>query len=143
MKKLILLSIFLCFQWGFGKISLELREIDLENLRKSKISSTEAYSYLEKTLNIDYNGYVDIYLKVLLDDENSEELLEKLFNNSNNPTIKVISLQGLYEVNHQKYTELKKEVTGLVSIDFGVSGRLEKVETYLDDFEREKELEAQ
>ena len=133
-KLLILASIVIFFQAGLSNINYEVWNKFREELVNSNITSEEAY---EKLINVNSIGYDfnDVYLDILLKDKNSEELLEKVFDNSKSNAGKIVSLQGMYRVNNIKYQKMKKKLRGKVNLFHGCYYVKEDAKRYLTEIE--------
>ena len=131
---LILAGIVIFFQAGLSNINYEVWNKFREELVNSNITSEEAY---EKLINVNSIGYDfnDVYLDILLKDKNSEELLEKVFDNSKSNVGKVVSLQGMYRVNNIKYQKMKKKLRGKVNLFHGCYYVKEDAKRYLEGIE--------
>ena len=131
---LILAGIVIFFQAGLSNINYEVWNKFREELVNSNITSEEAY---EKLINVNSIGYDfnDVYLDILLKDKNSEELLEKVFDNSKSNVGKVVSLQGMYRVNNIKYQKMKKKLRGKVNLFHGCYYVKEDAKRYLTGIE--------
>ena len=77
----------------------------------------------------------NLYLNVILKEKNSEELLEKVFDNSKSNVGKVVSLQGMYRVNNMKYQKMKKKLRGKVNLFHGCYYVKEDAKRYLTGIE--------
>ena len=130
-KLLILASIIIFFQVGLSNINFEVWNKYREELVNSNITAEEA---CEKLINAGSIGYDfnDVYLDVLLKEKNSEELLEKVFDNSKSNAGKIVSLQGMYRVNNLKYQKMKKKLRGKVNLFHGCYYVKEDAKRYLE-----------
>ncbi|MBP9479006.1 MAG: hypothetical protein KBF12_10335 [Sebaldella sp.] len=139
MKKVFFISMFMFFSLGYSDMNMEIFNKNREDLINSKMNTETAYDYLknQNTIGYDYN---DVYLDVLLKDENSEEILEKLFKESKTNVGKVYALEGLYNINREKYTKLKKKINGKVVMFYGCYFGDRKVSEILKEFEESQSL---
>ena len=133
-KLLILIGIFVFFQFSFSNIDFEAREKYRQELLNSNITGEDAYEKLINAVSIGYD-FNDIYLDVLLKDKKSLELLEKVFNDSKSNAGKIFALQGMYKVNNKKYQNMKKKLHGKVTLFHGCYFTEEKAKRYLERME--------
>ena len=133
-KLLILASIVIFFQAGLSNINFEVWNKSREELVNSNITAEEAYEKLINAGSIGYD-FNDVYLDVLLKEKNSEELLEKVFDNSKSNAGKIVSLQGMYRVNNLKYQKMKKKLRGKVNLFHGCYYVEENAKRYLAGIE--------
>ncbi len=133
-KLLILASIVIFFQAGLSNINFEVWNKSREELVNSNITAEEAYEKLINAGSIGYD-FNDVYLNVILKEKNSEELLEKVFDNSKSNVGKIVSLQGMYRVNNIKYQKMKKKLRGKVNLFHGCYYVKEDAKRYLTGIE--------
>ena len=104
-KLMILAGVFILFQFGFSKIDMKEWQKHKEDLLNSEITVEEAYQELVEADSLGYDFY-NIYLNVLLKQANSEQLLEKVFENSKTNAGRIVVLQGIYEKNSIKHINI-------------------------------------
>lgn len=135
MKKiLLLLCTLISFQLGFSDINFEVLDKNREELLNSNITVEDAYEKLINAGSIGYD-FNDIYLNILLKEKKSEELFEKVFNNSKYNAGKIFALQGMYKVNNKKYQTMKKKLHGKVTLFHGCYFVKENAKRYLEGIE--------
>ena len=134
-KLMILAGVFILFQFGFSEIDINGWQKSREALLNSQITVEEAYQKLVEADRLGYDFY-DIYLKVLLKEKNSEELLEKVVENSKTNAGRIVALQGIYEKNSKKYKELKNKLNGEVTIFYGCYSVPENAKEYIEKIEK-------
>ena len=134
-KLMILAGVFILFQFGFSKIDMKEWQKHKEDLLNSEITAEEAYQELVEADSLGYDFY-NIYLNVLLKQTNSEQLLEKVFENSKTNAGRIVVLQGIYEKNSKKYKELKNKLNGVVTIFYGCYSVPENAKEYIEKVEK-------
>ena len=133
-KLLILIGIFVFFQFSFSNIDFEAREKYRQELLNSNITVEDAYEKLITVGSIGYD-FNDVYLNVLLKEKNAEELLERVFKDSKSNAGKIFALQGMYKINNGKYQNMKKKLHGKVVLFHGCYFTEENAKKYLNRME--------
>lgn len=133
-KLLILAGTLVFFQLGFSMVNMDILTNKREELINADMSAEQAYQKLREARSIGYD-FNDVYLGVLLKQSNSEELLEKLFAESATNVGKIVSLQGLYDINNEKYKKLKKKLRGKVTLFHGCYFVQENAKSYIKGWE--------
>lgn len=136
MKKKFIICILMIFlvQYGFSIIDFNRFQESRAKIIESKPSTEESYEYLvnSKLIGYDYN---DIYLGIILKEENSEDLLKKLFNDAQYNAGKINALMGLNYLNSSDYIILKKELSGDVLINEGCYIIPYSAQEYINNYE--------